>query len=278
MKVVFLCAGYGTRLERDLVGNEEFKHLIGRPKALLPIAEKALIGYWFDDLQPLREKITEVIIVSNDKFMEQFHKSKRWYLGDRNEDQLGFKLTILNDGSTSNETRLGAVADIQFAVREAGINEDLLVVAGDTLFKNDFDLYKFIAEYEAKKESSSVSPMALITGSPCPEDQVSKHGIIEVGLDCKVTSFLEKPDPKTTASRTQSPCFYLLDPASLKLLDDFLDTTKNEPMVKRDATGNFLAYLVEHGNVFAFQTEGRYDVGNLQSYIDCCSSISSEQQ
>ena len=67
MKVLFLCAGYGTRLENDLKNSTEFPECIGRPKALLPIGEKALISYWFDALQ-LLENISEVIVVTNDKF------------------------------------------------------------------------------------------------------------------------------------------------------------------------------------------------------------------
>ena len=83
MKVLFLCAGYGTRLERDLQNSGEFPKCLGRPKALLPIGEKALISYWFEALDNLQaadnDLIDEIIIVTNDKFNEQFYKSRKWY-------------------------------------------------------------------------------------------------------------------------------------------------------------------------------------------------------
>ena len=83
MKVLFLCAGYGTRLERDLQDSGEFPECLGRPKALLPIGEKALISYWFEALDNLQaadnDLIDEIIIVTNDKFNEQFYKSRKWY-------------------------------------------------------------------------------------------------------------------------------------------------------------------------------------------------------
>ena len=80
MKVLFLCAGYGTRLERDLQSSGEFSECIGRPKALLPIGEKALISYWFESLDNLEaaDVVDEIIIVTNDKFNEQFYKSQKW--------------------------------------------------------------------------------------------------------------------------------------------------------------------------------------------------------
>ena len=80
MKVLFLCAGYGTRLERDLQSSGEFSECLGRPKALLPIGEKALISYWFESLDNLEaaDMVDEIIIVTNEKFNEQFYKSRKW--------------------------------------------------------------------------------------------------------------------------------------------------------------------------------------------------------
>lgn len=261
MKVLFLCAGYGTRLENDLRVTGQYPEFIGRPKALLPIREeKALLSFWMDAINNL-ENITEVIIVSNDKFTEQFYKSRRWYAPTPD-----FKLTIVNDGSTSNETRLGAVADIKFGLKDHK-EEDVLVIAGDTLFKEDFCLKKFIQRFEELKKNNS--PLALIAESPCPEDEVHKHGIIEVADEGRVTKFLEKPQHSETTSRSQSPCFYLFDTGSLTILDQFLESTKNLSIDKRDATGHFLAFLIPKAAVFAFKTKGRFDVGNLASYQEC---------
>ena len=109
---------------------------------------------------------------------------------------------------------------------------------------------------------------------PCPEDEVHKHGIIEVDDYGKVTSFLEKPKASETSSRSQSPCFYFFDHDCLKLLDEFLLEKKDLPLDKKDATGNFLAYLIPKVNVFTYKTKGRYDVGNLASYKYCLQNYS----
>ena len=146
MKILFLCAGYGTRLERDLKNSSEFPECIGRPKGLLPVGEKALISYWFDSMKSMEEIPSEVIIVTNDKHQEQFHKSKKWYAPNFSQN-----LKIINDGSTSNETRLGAVSDIKFGL-ESKYDEDVLVVAGDTLFMDDFNLGDFIKRFNELKK------------------------------------------------------------------------------------------------------------------------------
>ena len=227
---------------------------------LLPIGEKALISFWIESFKNVSE-IQKAIIVTNDKFNEQFYKSKKWY------NPQDFPLEIFNDGSTSNETRLGAVVDIKFALDKSE-NDDTLVIAGDTLFYPDFDLQKFIEEFKRLKKVKK-EPLALIVDCPCPEDEVHKHGIIEINDDNQVTSFLEKPKATETKSRSQSPCFYLFDQKCQEIIGDFLEHTKNLPIEKRDATGNFLAYLIPKANVYAFDTNGRYDVGNLSSYKFC---------
>ena len=147
MKILFLCAGYGTRLEKDLKESSEFAECIGRPKALLPIDDKALISFWFEALKNVTD-ITEMIIVTNDKFQEQFYKSKKWYAGASN---LTEKISIINDGSTSNENRLGAVADIKAGL-DSKYDEEVLVIAGDTLFMDDFKMTDFIQKFYRLKK------------------------------------------------------------------------------------------------------------------------------
>ncbi len=275
MKVIFLCAGYGTRLEQDLKESGEFTECIGRPKALLPIGDRALISFWFDQLNEIAAKVKEIVIVTNDKFYEQFCKSKKWYTEKCSLDLKMLK--IVNNGSTSNDNRLGAVADIKFALEQLEQNDDpALVIAGDTLFKKDFSLLKFVDQFERNVKNLPQANVSQIIECTCPEGEVHKHGIIEVDEKSrKVTSFLEKPNPQDTKSRSQCPCFYLIDHKCQNLISQFLDETKNLPLAARDATGNFLAFLIPKAEVFAFQTEGRYDVGNLKSYKDCLQDLDS---
>ena len=126
--------------------------------------------------------------------------------------------------------------------------------------------------YDLKEKTSE--PLSLIVECPCPEEDVSKHGIIEMDENGKVTSFLEKPEPNQTKSRSQSPCFYIFDGQCQEILNNFLEESKDLPLSKRDATGNFLAYLIPKACVYAFKTNGRYDVGNLESYKYCLNGFS----
>ena len=273
MRVILLCAGYGTRLEKDLQESNviELKSLRGRPKGLLPINDKALLSFWFEEFNGIPD-INEVILVTNDKFLEQFAKSRKWYAA--NYDQA--KIKIVSDGSSSNESRLGAVADIKFGLDHTGpTDDDVLVIAGDTLFQKDFKLCQFIANFqELKNQNGDDEGLALITECPCPENEVEKHGIIEVEPHSRrVTSFMEKPKISETQSRSQSPCFYLLDGKCQEFIVDFLEETSTLPLEKKDAPGNFLAYLIPKSKVFAYQTSGRFDVGNLHSYQLCIESL-----
>ena len=125
MKCILLCAGYATRMYPL---TENF------PKPLLDIKGKPLIDYLIDDLEN-NNLIDEYIIVSNHKFINHFNDWK-------NNNRYKNKISLLDDGSTNNDNRLGAVKDIWFAIETANINDDVLVLAGDNLL--DFSLKGFI--------------------------------------------------------------------------------------------------------------------------------------
>ena len=126
MKCIILAAGYATRLYPL---TENF------PKPLLPVAGKAILDWLVEDVSPLAE---EFVVVSNHRFAEHF---RAWAEGWEN-------VRVLDDGTESNETRLGAVRDIELAAREGG---DYLVMAGDNVL--DFSLQPFVAYAQAKKTS-----------------------------------------------------------------------------------------------------------------------------
>ncbi len=107
MKVLLLCAGYGTRLRRDLeTAGEEFSHLLNLPKPLLPVGEKPLISRWVEQVKSLRTGSVEVALVANELYLEAF---KKW----REEEGGRDVVAIVSDGTSRNEDRLGAVACIQ---------------------------------------------------------------------------------------------------------------------------------------------------------------------
>ncbi|XP_071522464.1 glucose-1-phosphate adenylyltransferase-like isoform X1 [Panulirus ornatus] len=257
MRAVILAAGYGTRLEQDLRSDTsgQYTHLIGIPKPLLPIGQSPLITHWVRDFEQTPE-ITSVIIVVND-----FHKKRyeNW------AETLQRKVVIVSDGSMNNDERTGAVACMMVGVQQC--KEDTIFVAGDTLFQKDFSLNSVILKFQAlcKQEKEA----CLILSAPVLEENVSKHGIIEVAESGRVTRFLEKPLPVVTSSRLQCPCFYIISSESLHYLQIFLEQTKDKPLSSRDATGTFIAELINQVPVYAHHTEGRYDVGSLQSYEQC---------
>ena len=125
MKCLILAAGYATRLY-PLTKNF--------PKPLLEVRGKAILDWLTDDIGDAAE---EFIVVSNHKFAGQF---RDW--AARQISQCGRRIRVLDDGTITNETRLGAVRDIQFAIEALGLREDLLVIAGDNLL--DFPLWEFI--------------------------------------------------------------------------------------------------------------------------------------
>jgi len=261
MNVLILAAGYGTRLARgideDTSGN--YAHLKGLPKGLLPIGPKALIAHWIDDLivQPC---VAQICIISNDHFYPQFAE---WHHANCSDKE---KVLLLNDGTKSNETRLGAIGSIQFALDQIkGLREKpLLVIGGDTLFFDDFDL----ANFHAKSSDYD----AFVTTYTIGDDETTKYGIIET-VDNKISGFLEKPANTETNSRSACPCFYFFRPSVFAKIDDFLRQKSDRPLKERDATGLLLAFLYPNTAIGTFAISGRYDVGNLTQYIECAQAF-----
>ena len=113
----------------------------------------------------------------------------------------------------------------------------------------------------------AVKGSSLIVGAPCPEENVAKHGIVDVDEKGKVISFLEKPSPTETQSRTQSPCFYLLSSEANGRVKEFLEIHRNNKR-KIDSTGSFIQHLVSSSPVYIFDVAQRFDLGNLASCIE----------
>lgn len=260
MRVILLCAGYGTRFIRDVEQSPTHHHLKGVPKPLLPIGGKPLIDHWLETLDQVPH-VSKIIIVANSVNFEAFSNNPGNVACSK-------EIVVLNDGSNNNDERSGAIACMQLGL-QGSIDEPCLFIAGDTLFDGSFVLESFLQIFQAENENEKES-CSLIVDCPCPEDRVHKHGIIETDQAGRVISFLEKPNPSTTTSRKQSPCFYLIHQNHLGQIEEFLEGTKNEPLKARDATGNFLKYLVERKVVKSISASKRFDVGGLESYLECC--------
>ena len=137
MKCLILAAGYATRL---------YPLTKDTPKPLLEVAGKSILERLLDKIS-LIEKIDHVYVVTNSRFAKAF--------GDWVEQYTYTKpLTVIDDGTTSNDNRLGAIGDIQFVIEQVGLADDLMILAGDNLF--DFDLRDFEAFFQEKKADVSL--------------------------------------------------------------------------------------------------------------------------
>jgi glucose-1-phosphate thymidylyltransferase len=233
MKCLILAAGYATRLYPL---TENF------PKPLLKVKEKPILDWLIDDIDNTG-KVDEYVIISNDKFYNHFKE----YAKTKSQ-----KITVLNDKTTSNETRLGAVKDIQFAIETLNISEEVLVIAGDNLL--DFSLAEFIS-YSLSKNTSCI--MRYFEESV---DKLKKCGVAEIDEKDRVVKLTEKPsEPK---SNWACPPFYYYTKETLALIKKGIESGCGV-----DAPGSFIAWLCSQTVVHAFKMPGkRYDIGNLESY------------
>ena len=231
MKCLILAAGYATRLY-PLTENY--------PKPLLQVGEKKILDWLVDDIAAL---VDEFIVISNHKFAEHFC---RW-AGEK-----GQNITIVDDGTNSNEQRLGAVRDIQFTVEQRKINEDCLVMAGDNVL--DFSLSHFI------KYAQTIGTSCVMCHQEDRLSALQKTAVITVDEGNVVTSFEEKPvEPKGNLA---VPPFYFYRSADLHRIPEALTDGCGY-----DAPGSFAAWLSARTCIHAYPMPGkRYDIGNLESY------------
>jgi glucose-1-phosphate thymidylyltransferase len=231
MKVIILAAGYATRL----------KPLTEKtPKPLLPVAGKKIIEHILDKIQAVKE-IDQIFIVTNDKFYNQF---KEW------KDGLNTKIPIdiLNDKTKTNEERLGAVMDINFAIQEKNINDNILVVAGDNLF--EFTLAEAYSEFMKKGNVIILYDVGNI-------ELAKNYGVVSLdgGL---ISSFEEKPEnPKSTLVSTG---LYFFDRNIVQHIKEYLEQTDD-----KDKLGKFIAWLYPKIKIIPFVSQEKwFDIGSLE--------------
>ncbi len=237
MKCLILAAGYATRLYPL---TENF------PKPLLEVKGKTILDWLIDDIDSVN-MVDEYIVISNHKFAHHFNN---W------ADEKKTKITVVDDGTSSNETRLGAVKDIQYAIDSLDIDDDMLVIAGDNLL--DFSLTEFI-KYAKRKETSCI--MRYYEADP---EKLKKCGVVTIDANDKITDMEEKPaKPK---SNWCCPPFYYYTKADAKLVKLGIESGCGV-----DAPGSYIAWLCTQTTVHAMEMPGkRYDIGNLESYQKVC--------
>lgn len=233
MKCLILAAGYATRLYPL---TENF------PKPLLKIGGKTILDWLMEDIHTCGE-VNEYIVVTNHKFARHFQE---W------ADVHPLPVTVVDDGTDTNETRLGAVCDIQFAIDCLGLEDDLLVIAGDNVL--DFSLTRFI-DYAREKNTS-----CTMRYRENDRKRLSKSGVSEISGDEVLISLEEKPaEPK---SEWCTPPFYFYKAEDVKKIRDAI-----RDGCGTDAPGSLVAWMCQHSVLHSMEMPGnRYDIGNLESY------------
>lgn len=238
MKNIVIAAGYATRLYPL---TENF------PKPLLKIGERSILDRILDDVDGI-EEIDEHIIVTNHKFAEIFSN----WVSERKQKPGTKPIRIIDDGTTDNENRLGAVKDLLLAIDEFDINDDIMVLAADNVL--DFSFQGFVNFFKQKNTS-------VIMCHHEPElYKLQRTGVIAVDDDMKVLEMQEKPEHPV--SNWAVPPFYIYKKNDLPLIRDCLNHGCGF-----DAPGNLAHYLVNATTIHAWIMPGsRYDIGSLDSY------------
>jgi len=262
---VILVASVDTCLEGELLdAGAEYSHLHGLPKALLPITGgKRVLDYWWGAIEGQRQ-ISDVYLVTNAK---QFKHFERW------ATSRGIPASkVINDGSTTRWSSLGAARDLLLALTRAGsfgdkgLDQDVMVIAGDSLFHRDFDLHSVVTERHVEAGRS-----LAVTYRLGADEDASTRGIAEVDASTRqVLRFVEKPRPGDTASRDACPLFYILKPDLVALLPAFVEEHDRDA---KPSLGGFMAWAIngKGSEVYSMRMPGVFrligDAG-LQEYLD----------
>ncbi len=235
MQALILAAGYGTRLY-------PLTQKVAKP--LLPLAGRPMLDYLLDRIREVDE-LEAVHVVTNHKFASSFLE---W--AESRDVQ------VHDDGTTSEDDRIGAIGDIQFVLDRAGLeHEDLLVIAGDNLF--DYSLADYVRSWHGKGEASAV--VLYDVGS---RELAAQYGVAEVDENDRLLSFVEKPEqPQTTLVATAA---YIYHRAHVPLIRRYLDEG-NVP----DQPGRLVAWLVPRVPVYGYRVGGDWrDIGDAGQLLE----------
>jgi len=235
MKCILLAAGYATRL---------YPLTKDKPKALLTLGEKTILDLVMDKVFEIKE-IDEVFIVTNHRFADNFNEWKNGYTGK-------IPVTVLDDGTTDNDNRLGAIGDMHYVIKNENINDDIFVLASDNVFE-----FSLVPMFELFKTSDCDTISAHYIESL---ETLKAMGVLKLDEENFVTEFTEKP--QNPQSHYGVPPFYFYKKETLKLIDQYIAEGNNP-----DAPGYFIPWLITKTRVKAFTfDEMIIDIGTPASY------------
>jgi glucose-1-phosphate thymidylyltransferase len=237
MKVLILAAGYATRLH---------PLTLNQPKPLLTVAGKPMVDYVLDNLANIAG-LDEVIIVTNAKFAEHFRKWAATYRTDKGQ----FTFTIVDDGSTDDSNKLGAIGDLHLVLNRQRIDDDLIVVAGDNLFSQSLEAFGTFCQ-----QHNEVVLGVYDVGSI---DQARKYGVVALEGSGRISSFVEKP--AAPLSTLIGIALYYYPRHTLPRIREYIAEGNNP-----DQPGRLIQWLYPKQPVYAWPVPGLwYDIGSKET-------------
>ena len=234
MKAVILAGGYATRLyplTRD------------RPKHLLEIGGRPILELLLERL-PL-DDLDAVYVVTNAKFADRFRDWAESYPAD---------LVVLDDGTTSEDDRLGAIGDLQLAIDVEGLDDDLIVAAGDSIFTERLDGF---ARFAQERDAAAIAVYDV-----GDLEAMKRLSSIGVDADSRLITFEEKPErPESTLAGI---ALYFYPRGVLPLVRQYLAEGNNP-----DQPGRLVGWLYRRTPVYAWQVPGRwFDIGTPETLAE----------
>ena len=230
MKLLVIAAGYATRL---------YPLTLNQPKALLPVGGRPMLDRVLGSLASVEPD--GIYVVTNSKFAPHF----REWAAERPE------VTVIDDGTTSDEDKLGAIGDIAFVLEQAQIDDDLVVVAGDNLFSED------LGEFGAFCRERSAPVVALYDVGDLT--QMSKYNAIETDAEGRITFFEEKP--AGALSTLMGVALYFYPRRTLPLIREYVAEGNNP-----DQPGRLVQWLYRRVSFYTWRVPGRwYDIGSAET-------------
>ena len=237
MKLIILAAGYATRL---------YPLTLNQPKPLLSVAGKPMLEHVLDNVRTI-EAIDHAYVVTNQKFTSHFQKWSEGY----QRPNLNFAFTIVNDHSTDDTNKLGAIGDLHLVLTTYKLDDDIIVVGGDNLFSNDL---REFGEY-CRKQNAPVTGVYDVGDL----EQIKKYNAIEIDENHRITYFEEKPkEPKSTL--TGIALYYYPKPV-LPLIGQYIAEGNNP-----DQPGRLVQWLYPRVPFYVWKVPGLwFDVGSIET-------------
>ncbi len=237
MKLIILAAGYATRL---------YPLTLNQPKPLLDVAGKPMLEHVLDNLAPV-EEIDHVYVVTNGKFAGHF---ERWAEG-RHTKVGGPDITVVNDRSTDDSNKLGAIGDLNLVLTREGVDDDIVVVAGDNLFSER------LGEFGEYCRAKGAPVLAVYDVGDL--EAIKKYNSIDVDEDGRITFFEEKPaHPKSTLTGI---ALYYYPKSALPLIRQYIEEGNNP-----DQPGRLVQWMYQRTPFYTWRVPGIwYDVGSKET-------------